>query len=131
MLAIAANIKTIKMGEVMLFASLNDLANIQMQRLTADANMEKIGRQRSKDINAGTKRLKSKFANPSPCKSTICIMIKTMPNMERRFKIAENTAIVDTERNLEIIIWLFFTGRVMMVSSVPLSLSPAVASIAG
>ena len=58
-------------------------------------------------------------------------MINTMPNMESRFKRAEKTAIVETDRNLEIIISLLRTGKVMMVSNVPLSLSPAVASIAG
>ena len=51
--------------------------------------------------------------------------------MDSRFKNAEKTAIVETDMNFEIMISLFLTGKVIIVSSVPLSRSPAVASIAG
>ena len=56
---------------------------------------------------------------------------RQMTNMEIRFNNAENTAMVDTDINFDSMISLFLTGSVMTVSNVPLSRSPAVASIAG
>ncbi len=70
-LAIAANMKTIRIGEVMLFASLKLFANMQTQRLTAEENMENTGRQINSERNAGINSLKSKFLNPRFCISNV------------------------------------------------------------
>ena len=70
-LAIAANMKIIRIGEVILFASLKLFAKIQTQRLTADENMENTGRQISKERNAGINNLKSKSLNPRFCMSKV------------------------------------------------------------
>ena len=55
----------------------------------------------------------------------------TAPPMDITLSIALTQAITDTARNLLIIISRLVTGRVRRVSRVPLSLSPAVTSIAG
>ena len=57
MLAIAANIKTIRIGDVILLASLKLFAKMQMQRLTADANIEKIIFEEIEPYYAGEKSL--------------------------------------------------------------------------
>ena len=55
----------------------------------------------------------------------------TAPPIDITLSIAVTHAITDTARNLLIIISRLVTGMVRRVSSVPLSLSPAVTSIEG
>ena len=98
---------------------------------TADANIANTSTQSMVIKNVGMKLTTLKsilFPSTIPAVLTVYAVIK---DIDRRLRIAAPTAMVETARNFAVISSVPVTGRVSMVSRVPLSFSPAVVSIAG